>query len=154
MDYTETSTSRERVLKAVNHQQPDRIPIDLGGFQTGIHRKAYEDLIEHLVGQIEHGLLGVTPEGIACLQRPVGTDGVVPRAIVHGFLGALVQLLRRAVFEFVAVLTATTQHQCNAQQPQQGDPGRDSGIGKTLAEFRKWVHWRNQADDRVNAKAK
>src|SRR5210317_211226 len=48
MDYTETLTSRERVLKAINHQQADRVPIDLGGFQTGIHKKAYQDLIEHL----------------------------------------------------------------------------------------------------------
>ncbi|OGV70111.1 MAG: hypothetical protein A2283_14240 [Lentisphaerae bacterium RIFOXYA12_FULL_48_11] len=41
-------TSRERVLKALNHQEPDRIPIDLGGFQTGIHRIAYADLIKYL----------------------------------------------------------------------------------------------------------
>ena len=48
MNSKETLTSRQRVLKAINHQQADRIPIDLGGFQTGIHRKAYEDLIKHL----------------------------------------------------------------------------------------------------------
>ncbi len=44
----ETMTSRERVLKALNHEQPDRVPIDLGGFQTGIHKKAYADLIKYL----------------------------------------------------------------------------------------------------------
>ncbi len=44
----ETLTSRERLLKALNHQAPDRVPIDLGGFQTGIHRKAYEALLQHL----------------------------------------------------------------------------------------------------------
>lgn len=44
----ETMTSRERVLKALNHEKPDRVPIDLGGFQTGIHRVAYEKLISHL----------------------------------------------------------------------------------------------------------
>ena len=48
MKHKETMTSRERVLKALNHQVPDRIPIDLGGFQTGIHRIAYADLIKHL----------------------------------------------------------------------------------------------------------
>ena len=48
MDHKETMTSRERVLKALNHETPDRIPIDFGGFQTGIHRGAYEKLIEHL----------------------------------------------------------------------------------------------------------
>ena len=44
----ETLTSRERVLKALNHQEADRVPLDLGGFQTGIHKKAYELLIEYL----------------------------------------------------------------------------------------------------------
>jgi uroporphyrinogen decarboxylase len=48
MSHTETMTSRERVLAALNHEIPDRVPIDLGGFQTGIHRRAYETLIEHL----------------------------------------------------------------------------------------------------------
>lgn len=38
-------TSRDRVLRAINHQVPDRVPIDLGGFQTGIHRAAYSELI-------------------------------------------------------------------------------------------------------------
>ena len=44
----ETMTSRERVLAALNHQQPDRVPIDLGGNQTGIHKFAYRALVEHL----------------------------------------------------------------------------------------------------------
>jgi uroporphyrinogen decarboxylase len=48
MASTETMTSRERVTLALNHQEPDRIPIDLGGFQTGIHRVAYQDLIAYL----------------------------------------------------------------------------------------------------------
>jgi uroporphyrinogen decarboxylase len=41
-------TSRERVLKALSHQTPDRVPIDFGGFQTGIHKVAYEALARHL----------------------------------------------------------------------------------------------------------
>ncbi|MHC4148407.1 MAG: uroporphyrinogen decarboxylase family protein [Planctomycetota bacterium] len=41
-------TSRERVMKALNHEVPDRVPIDLGGFQTGIHQKAYGELLVHL----------------------------------------------------------------------------------------------------------
>ena len=41
-------TSRERVQKTLNHESPDRVPIDLGGFQTGIHRGAYAALIQHL----------------------------------------------------------------------------------------------------------
>ena len=41
-------TSRERVRKALNHESPDRVPIDFGGFQTGIHRNAYRRLIDHM----------------------------------------------------------------------------------------------------------
>ncbi len=44
----ETMTSRQRVLKALNHKAPDRVPIDLGGFQTGIHKKAYAELLSYL----------------------------------------------------------------------------------------------------------
>ena len=44
----ETMTPRERMLTALNHREPDRIPIDLGGNQTGIHKFAYQALIEHL----------------------------------------------------------------------------------------------------------
>lgn len=44
----ETMTSRERLLKALNHEETDRIPIDLGGNQTGIHKFAYEGLVKHL----------------------------------------------------------------------------------------------------------
>ena len=40
--------SRERVMRALNHQAPDRVPLDLGGFQTGIHKKAYAELLSYL----------------------------------------------------------------------------------------------------------
>lgn len=48
MTRKETMTARERVLKAINHEIPDRVPIDLGGFQTGIHKNAYDELLIHL----------------------------------------------------------------------------------------------------------
>ena len=41
-------TSRERVLTALDHREPDRVPIDLGGNQTGIHKTAYRNLLDHL----------------------------------------------------------------------------------------------------------
>ncbi len=47
MAHAERCPARERVSTALSHEEPDRIPIDLGGFQTGIHRKAYQDLIGH-----------------------------------------------------------------------------------------------------------
>ncbi|MHA1294088.1 MAG: uroporphyrinogen decarboxylase family protein [Promethearchaeota archaeon] len=40
--------SRERVNIALNHKEPDKVPIDLGGNQSGIHIKAYKKLIDFL----------------------------------------------------------------------------------------------------------
>lgn len=37
-------TPRERILSAIKHQEPDRVPIDLGGSSTGIEIEAYEPL--------------------------------------------------------------------------------------------------------------
>jgi uroporphyrinogen decarboxylase len=41
-------TPRERLLAALNHREPDRVPIDSGGNQSGIHRVAYQHLIDLL----------------------------------------------------------------------------------------------------------
>lgn len=40
--------SRERVLAALNHKQPDMVPLDFGGNQSGIHIVAYRRLLEYL----------------------------------------------------------------------------------------------------------
>ncbi len=40
--------SRDRVNKALNFEEPDKVPIDLGGNQSGIHIKAYKRLLEFL----------------------------------------------------------------------------------------------------------
>lgn len=42
-------TSRERVLCALDHREPDRVPVDFGGtFATSIHWDAYENLRKHV----------------------------------------------------------------------------------------------------------
>ncbi|MDD3715016.1 MAG: uroporphyrinogen decarboxylase family protein [Atribacterota bacterium] len=42
-------TSRERFRKALNHQEPDRVPIDVGqDFHNGIHEVAYRNLLAFL----------------------------------------------------------------------------------------------------------
>ena len=69
----ETMTSRERVLAALNHRVPDRVPIDFGGFQTGIHRVPYERLIEHLGRSEEVEIL----DPVQQLARP--SEGVLRR---------------------------------------------------------------------------
>jgi len=48
MAHRETMSSRERLIKALNHEEADRVPIDLGGFQTGIHKGAYIELLDYL----------------------------------------------------------------------------------------------------------
>jgi uroporphyrinogen decarboxylase len=47
-DRRETMSARQRLLTALDHEIPDRVPIDLGGNQTGIHKLAYEALIRHM----------------------------------------------------------------------------------------------------------
>jgi len=46
---THSWTSRRRVEASLNHQEPDRVPFDLGGtILTGIHEKAYRRLRTYL----------------------------------------------------------------------------------------------------------
>ncbi|MFX1561398.1 MAG: methyltransferase, partial [Promethearchaeota archaeon] len=40
--------SRGRVMAALNHEEPDMVPLDLGGNQSGIHMIAYNNLLEFL----------------------------------------------------------------------------------------------------------
>lgn len=39
-------TSRERVVKALNQEEPDRVPIDFGGLLASINLYTYEDLLD------------------------------------------------------------------------------------------------------------
>ncbi len=42
-------TSRERVLAAINHQTPDKVPVDLGATpSSGISAIAYSNLVKHI----------------------------------------------------------------------------------------------------------
>lgn len=62
----QTMTSRQRLLTALDHREPDRVPIDLGGNQTGIHKFAYQALLKHL--GIEDDL--VIMDAVQQLARP------------------------------------------------------------------------------------
>jgi uroporphyrinogen decarboxylase len=65
----ETMTSRQRVLKAINHQKVDRMPIDLGvHFSTGISVFAYHNLRKYLGLDTEH------IEMIDCVQGLARVD--------------------------------------------------------------------------------
>jgi uroporphyrinogen decarboxylase len=59
-----TMNSRERVLAALNHTEPDRVPFDMGGTViTGIHYKAYAALRDYL------GLPNREPKIIDMIQQ-------------------------------------------------------------------------------------
>lgn len=62
-------TSRERVRAALSHQEPDRLPIDLGGTEnTSIHMKAYRRLRRYL------GLAEIEPAYLDVVQQIAAID--------------------------------------------------------------------------------
>jgi uroporphyrinogen decarboxylase len=66
-------TSRERVMAALNHQEPDRIPRDFGGtFTTSIHVGAYSRLMR---------LLGMDPGPDRIDNYQVCTAALDPRLV-------------------------------------------------------------------------
>ena len=82
-------TSKERVIAALNHKEPDRIPLDLGSTKmTGISITAYRKFIEYKGWQrldANPGILDVVqqlayvPEGV--MERlGVDTRGLIPSA--------------------------------------------------------------------------
>jgi len=53
-------TSRQRVLTALNHEEPDRVPFDLGSTTvSGIQQKAYVNLLAHM-GESDRELLPIS----------------------------------------------------------------------------------------------
>ncbi len=89
----ETMTPRERLMAALNHQQPDRIPIDLGGYQTGIHLRAYETLLRHLGFREELAVLDPVQQLAAPSERVLRRFHVDVRYITarapEGFEGSI-----------------------------------------------------------------
>ena len=51
-------TSRERVLAALNHQEPDRVPVDIGTTDTTMAREVYEGLAA-LLGLAEEAAISL-----------------------------------------------------------------------------------------------
>ena len=72
--------ARERVLMALNHEEPDRVPIDLGSTQvTGICRNTYADLLACL------GLSGRETQIVDMLQQLARVDEDVLQALEVDF---------------------------------------------------------------------
>jgi uroporphyrinogen decarboxylase len=82
--------SRERVLAALNHREPDRVPIDLGGTrQSGMAASTYHKLKRHLGLDTPTRMFDVY-QMIAEIERPVmdrlGADCVelLPKVVAYG----------------------------------------------------------------------
>jgi uroporphyrinogen decarboxylase len=92
-------TPRQRVLAAVNHQTPDRVPIDLGGNQTGIHRLAYEALLEHLGMKDQVVIMDAVQQLArpceALLERFHVDTRYIAAGAGEGYAGAVVQRRRQ-----------------------------------------------------------
>ncbi|MBM3295920.1 MAG: hypothetical protein FJY82_15605, partial [Candidatus Aminicenantes bacterium] len=88
-------TSRERVIAALNHREPDRVPIDFGGFQTGIHREAYRDLTAHLGYEEDAAILDPVQQIVKPSEKVLERFRVDTRYVsAHGpesFKGGVVQ---------------------------------------------------------------
>ena len=85
-------TSKDRLLKSLNHQQPDRIPIDFGATPvTGIHAKMVAELRDYF--SLEKRAIKVhEPYQMLALVEPdlqealsVDVEGVPARETIFGF---------------------------------------------------------------------
>jgi len=85
---------RERVLKALEHEEPDMVPIDLGGVNTSVHVVCYEELRRHL------GVKGGRVEIAHMWQRIVKVEEPVYKALDIDFRHAWPALARAPVKTF------------------------------------------------------
>ncbi len=75
-------TSRQRVLSALNHRQPDRVPVDIGTSDTFIAREVYEGMA---------AILGIEPTAAKDVAHPGAF--VTPDEKMLEILGADVRLV-------------------------------------------------------------
>ena len=86
-------TSRERLQQALNHQQPDRVPVDFGSTAvTGMHVGALTRLRRAVLGEAGEPVKVIEPyqmlgEVDDSLRRALGIDvvGLIPRTTLFGF---------------------------------------------------------------------
>ena len=85
--------SRERLLAALNHQQPDRVPVDFGSTAvTGIHVSVVTRLRRAVLGDRDYRVKVIEPyqmlgEVDEELRKALGIDviGIAPRKTLFGF---------------------------------------------------------------------
>ncbi|MHB0870106.1 MAG: uroporphyrinogen decarboxylase family protein [Chloroflexota bacterium] len=80
-----TMTHRERVLAALNHQQPDRVPIDFGGSRcSSIHVVGYERLKRHFGIEVPSVISDRMMQPVLVDERILEGFDVDTRALVPG----------------------------------------------------------------------
>ena len=90
---------RQRTLAALNHREPDRIPIDFGGRQTTLHHAAHQALMGHL------GLQGPEPR---IRSYHLGTVEPDPQ-LLHRFGRVTALFFPRAPAENVTTIDSKTK---------------------------------------------
>lgn len=86
-------TSRERLQKALRHQQPDQVPVDMGGTAvTGIHVSAVTRLRRAVLGDPGYRVKVIEPyqmlgevDNELCNALGIDVIGLRPRATMFGF---------------------------------------------------------------------
>ena len=48
-------TSKERVMKALNHEEADRVPLDIGGINNSCMHEQIEQALKQKLGLEDHG---------------------------------------------------------------------------------------------------
>jgi len=133
-------TSRERVLTALDHREPDRVPIDLGGNQTGIHKVAYRRLIDLLGFKEEIAIMDLVQQlarpSEAVLERLHVDTRYVAAGASKSFAGGVVRRERggRAWSDFTDEFGVTWS--CPEDHPYYFDISHSPLAGLTLDEIR------------------
>jgi uroporphyrinogen decarboxylase len=111
-------TSRERVLAALNHQEPDRVPVDLSGHRSsGIAAMAYARLRDHL------GL----PKKPIRVYDPVQQLAIVDEDVLQRFQVDAIELGRAFALEDKYWVDWTLPDGTPCLMPEWARPERENG---------------------------
>lgn len=144
-------TSRDRVLTAFNHEQPDRVPIDLGGHRSsGIAAIAYAKL---------RGALGLAERPVR-VYDPVQQLAIVDEDVLDRFRVDTIELGRGFALDDEQWADWTLPDGTPCQMPRWALPEREVGAwvirsahGRTIAKmpdgalYFEQCHWPFLADD-------
>ncbi len=80
--------SRERIIAALNHREPDRVPLDLGGNQTGIHRAAYQKVLDFYGIEEEIQIMDIVQQLAAPSEKVLNLFDIDTRYIRPGMFAS------------------------------------------------------------------